>query len=541
MARFSSSVKRPVERVVKPQVVGGDERPGLASPLPDYIAQRPVEQVGAGVVAHRVGPSLGVDDGLDRLADAQPAVERAALDDQAADRLLRIGHGEQLAAATRFADRALVADLPAALRVERRAVEHDFGRPVPGQLIEFHAVAHDRHDATLGRRRLVAQELGVAVATLDGAVQRGQLRVPGKVGLLARTAALTLLGEGVLEPREIDGEPVFRGELDGQVDREPVGIVEPEGDVAVEDGRIARQVLRPAPDDALGRRAAERLADGLVEQLRAGVQGAGELGFLALDRGQDHVALLGQVRIGLGHGVDHDGRRLGHERLAPSQQPAVANGSTQDAAQDVAPPLIARKDVISDEERDGAGVVRDDLVAEALLLEGIRVVPEQLLHPGVDRREQVGVVVGRDLLEDAREALETHPGVDAGGRQRDQGAVGLEVELHEDQVPDLEPARALLAVIGHAMRALAEVLARGRSGSRCTARTARRRPCATSSSRRPWGNRPSGRGAPRAGRSRRARPRRRGRPSCRSWLRAVRRGCPGRASGSPTRSGSPRA
>ena len=59
-----------------------------------------------------------------------------------------------------------------------------------------------------------------------------------------------------------------------------------------------------------------------------------------------------------------------------------------------------------------------------------------------------------------------------------------------------------------------------------TARTARCRPSATSSSRRRWGSRPSGRAAPAAGRSRRARPRRRGRRSCTSWPPGARRGMP---------------
>ena len=93
MRRTSSSIaaqlvvgQRPVEREVEAQVVGRDQRAGLAGPLADHVAQRPMEQVRAGVVAHRVGPPLGVDDRLDRLADPQPAVERAAMDDEAADR-----------------------------------------------------------------------------------------------------------------------------------------------------------------------------------------------------------------------------------------------------------------------------------------------------------------------------------------------------------------------------------------------------------------------------------------------------------------------
>ena len=50
-----------------------------------------MEQVRAGVIAHRVGAPLRVDHRLDGLPDAQPPVELAPVDDQAADRLLRVG------------------------------------------------------------------------------------------------------------------------------------------------------------------------------------------------------------------------------------------------------------------------------------------------------------------------------------------------------------------------------------------------------------------------------------------------------------------
>src|SRR5581483_2822682 len=43
-----------------------------------------------------------------------------------------------------------------------------------------------------------------------------------------------------------------------------------------------------------------------------------------------------------------------------------------------------------------------------------------------------------------REALQAHAGVDAGRRQLRQRAVGGEVELHEDEVPDLDEAIAVL-------------------------------------------------------------------------------------------------
>jgi hypothetical protein len=37
-----------------------------------------------------VGPPLGVDDSIDRLANAESAVERPAMDDQPAERLLGV-------------------------------------------------------------------------------------------------------------------------------------------------------------------------------------------------------------------------------------------------------------------------------------------------------------------------------------------------------------------------------------------------------------------------------------------------------------------
>ena len=66
----------------------------------------------------------------------------------------------------------------------------------------------------------------------------------------------------------------------------------------------------------------------------------------------------------------------------PSEQPPVADRAAEDPAQDVAAALVRRQDAVGDEERDRAGVVGDDLVAEPLRLERVRVVAEQLAHAG---------------------------------------------------------------------------------------------------------------------------------------------------------------
>ena len=55
--------------VVEAQVVGRDERAGLADVLAEHVAEGGMEQVGGGVVAGRVGASGAVDVGLDLVAD----------------------------------------------------------------------------------------------------------------------------------------------------------------------------------------------------------------------------------------------------------------------------------------------------------------------------------------------------------------------------------------------------------------------------------------------------------------------------------------
>ncbi len=190
-----------------------------------------------------------------------------------------------------------------------------------------------------------------------------------------------------------------------------------------------------------------------------GVEGPPELLLLADDRAEDLRATLLEERIRVGHDVDDDCRGLVEERLAPAEEPAMADGAPDDPAQDVATALVRGQDAVGDQERRRAAVIGDDLIAEPLDLEGVGIVAQELAHPGMDRDEQVGVVVRGDLLERRWRCAPAHARVDAGLRERRERPVRVELELHEDEVPDLEPARAVLRVIGHAEIALAELCA----------------------------------------------------------------------------------
>ena len=117
-----------VEREVEAQVVGRHERARLARPLPHHVAQRAMEQVRAGVVAHRVRPSFRVHLGAQDVADPDLPVEDAPVDREARGLgprdALDVVDVEQRRPVGRPQD-AGVRDLAAALRVERGPVQHD--------------------------------------------------------------------------------------------------------------------------------------------------------------------------------------------------------------------------------------------------------------------------------------------------------------------------------------------------------------------------------------------------------------------------------
>ena len=92
-------------------------------------------------------------------------------------------------------------------------------------------------------------------------------------------------------------------------------------------------------------------------------------------------------------------------------------------------------------------MIRNHLVAETLCLKLLCAVPGDLAQCGMDRHEEVGVVIGEHLLADARESLQAHPCVNTLEGELGAAPISVLFVLHEDEVPDLQPARALLRVI----------------------------------------------------------------------------------------------
>ena len=325
-------------------------------------------------------------------------------------------------AAGRGDDRPAVADLAAALRIERRPVEHDLS--VLALLEDGHLrqPADDELDAALPVDHLVAEELGRVVTGGDAGQRLGVRRQ-------LATGAARLLGPPpldahvLLELGRIDGQALLGGELGGEVEREPVGVVQLEDHLAGE----------------LGLAPPLRGGDLVLQAGQPPAQRVVEAGLLAGDDPLDQVRAAGHLGVVGTVEVDGHARQLGEQRPVDAEQPRPADRPADEPAQHVAPTLVGGKDAVGDEQSHRPGVVGQHPQAHvgrgALAVGGTR----DLLGGLQDRREQVGLERGRDVLEDGGDPLQARRRVDArfGEVADDLAPVVLEV-LHEDEVPDLE-------------------------------------------------------------------------------------------------------
>ena len=414
-------------REVEAQPVRCDQRALLHHVGAQHVTQGGVQQVGGGMVEHDRGAARGVD------PSGQPVADRERTDAQGADVAVelaaefeRVAHIERAAAARQL---TRVAHLAAALGVERGARQkHDrflarldprqrtpfAQQPDHFQILRVHAVVAEE-----GARRQLRSQLG---------------RHGGGVAKLARgTRGLALVRHRGLEAVHVHGHAALAGDVRGQVDRKTVGVIQTESVGARDHARGA--------------------AGHLVKDPHAGVQGLGKALLLGQQRAVDQLALGDQFRVGLAHRLDQRRQHGVEERLLLAQHPAVAQGPADDPAQHIAAALVGRQDAIDDQEAAGADVVGDD--PQRLVVQIRR--GGQARSGGDQVLERVDLVVAVLALQDRGQPFQAHAGIHARRGQRCQSAVGLAVELHEHQVPDLDETVAVL--VGRSRRTTEVLLA----------------------------------------------------------------------------------
>ena len=282
------------------------------------------------------------------------------------------------------------------------------------------------HDG-VGLVVIVADELGGG--PLLGDLGYGTAERAPRVVLDRGPSTFALLLHGRRERVDVHGNALLGGDLGGEFEGEPVGVVEREGSRAVERG-----TARPGKSGEFGLEEADTLAKGRAETV-----------FLAGDDAVDELAVFDDLGIGRAHELDHAVDEAHEERVLDAEQPPVTHRPAQEAPQNVAAAFVARDDAVCDEERHGPGVIGDDAHRGIRLLTGPVVGTGDLLGERHERAKDVGLEVRRDALEDRGDALESHTGVDARLGQRVQGAVFGAVVLHEHEVPVLQIAVAVAA------------------------------------------------------------------------------------------------
>ena len=267
--------------------------------------------------------------------------------------LARVGHDEPRIPGD---EHAAVADLAAALGVERRRVEDHLALLARAQCLHRILAAEKCHDAAAAALVLVAGEGGLALDRDAGAQVDPELARRPRPG--------PLLLHRRLEPGLVDREATLARDVVRQVHREAEGVVQAED-------RLARNLL------------ARQLADRAVEQRHALRERLGEALLFLLQHALDVRALRAQLGIRVAHFLVERGHDLVEERLALAEHEAVADRAADDPAQHVAAALVRGQHAVGDQERARADVVGDHAQRGRLAIGGAR-------HLGGRRRSAAG-------------------------------------------------------------------------------------------------------------------------------------------------------
>ncbi len=80
------------------------------------------------------------------------------------------------------------------------------------------------------------------------------------------------------------------------------------------------------------------------------------------------LGLFDEFWVGISHLLHQRRGEFMNERLVQAEGPPVARGPAQDAAQDVAPPLVGGEDAVGDAEGEHPDVVGDHPDGDAVLV-----------------------------------------------------------------------------------------------------------------------------------------------------------------------------
>ena len=298
------------------------------------------------VRAHDGRAAPGVDAGMHLLAHRQLALDELAIvHELAALVLLHVRHEEFCC--FRLND-SVVRHLAAHLSVERRLIEHHDGVCLSRNCATQLVFSHQRHDLRIVCKCKVSGKL--RLRDLLAELHAGPAEIAQRLTRFARADLLLLheLAECVL----VHCHAGLTHHLDGEIDRETIGVIQLERIRAGED--------LPALFGVLFKH--------IGEDLHPAVDGLGKALLLGLDHAGDIRLLLPQLGV-LALVFVHDSvDNFIEERLIHAQELTMPRRAAQKTAQDVAAALVRRQNAVTDHERGRADVVCDDAQRHVALM-----------------------------------------------------------------------------------------------------------------------------------------------------------------------------
>ena len=320
----------------------------------------------------------------------------------------------------------MVADLAAALRVERRDVQEDADVLALLGHRELTALGVEhRDDLRVALQVLVADELGRRAPRRRRCRSAPSSRRRGRASAAPPGAPRT----GRRRPRARPRPPAPRVSCSGNPN-------------------VSESLNASSPDRTLRSCV---LLDGLLEQLQPLAERGREPLLLRRRHLQHERLVLAELGVDVAPELGRPSDQRLHDRPLDAEPARVRDDAAEHPAQDVAAAFVRRLHAVGDQERGRAAVLGDHLERDVVAL--VRSVPlaGQRLDHLEERTERVGLEVVVLALQQRGDALEARAGVDVlRGELADDLEVRVDLVLDEHQVPDLhEP---VLVDVGTALR-----------------------------------------------------------------------------------------
>ena len=413
-------------------------RARLGGVLRDDVTQARVDHVRGGVSARDSEATLAVNLGVGLLPHRHAALgQGAAVNAQATDRSLHVVNLNNATASE--TDRAVVGELTTHFRVERSAIENDLNLGGSARSGSRHTINEQSLHGRLGGLLRVAQERRAATHRLFDVVEDTNIRVAGLLRASVRARTLLLLSHQSAEALLVDRHTLLGGHLEGQVNREPVGIVQRERRRTRNYGGALRFLSR---------------RNCSIQDRRPGTEGPAERVFFRVRDLGNRLPVGLKLGVGRLHRVLRGGEQRGHRGLVDAEQTHRTNGTANQAAQHVAATIVAGTHAVTNQHERGTNMVGHDTHTHVVVVGGASlgtrgaqaVALTAHLHGGIDDGEHLVDLVHVGLvLHHECQTLQAGARIDrllvelAQQRVVLAGALTAHV-LIEDQVPHLEVA-----------------------------------------------------------------------------------------------------